>query len=350
VVKPLVVTVGVKPGAELFHELLTGQGIDCEHIPMPGKLNFKAVAWLRRILIRRRIEILHTHGMKSDIMGHLATRGTPVKLVATPHGWSADEGLRIRIYEMMSRAFLRSFDRIYPLSPALLHDLRRRGFDEQRLKLILNAVDTAAFELCFQSRRPRRPADPFNILFVGRLFRPKGVFELLEAFAGMKVDCPVELRFVGGGPEHAALASRCSDLGLDTKVRFVGEVHDVGPHLIWSSVLALPSYSEGIPRAVMEAFCAGVPVIGTSIPGIRALITDGMNGLLVPVGDSASLSRALELIASHPERAQCMAENARQHVLNHHSAERQAREFEQEYQSLLAGTLRTATGADSAEH
>jgi glycosyltransferase involved in cell wall biosynthesis len=317
--------------------MLIERGIPAEHIGLPGKVNLKIVTCLRRMLLRRRIEILHTHGFKSDILGYLATRSTRIKLVATPHGWSADEGLRIRFYELVSRSFLRKFDCIYPLSQALLEDFRRRRFPDRRLRLVLNAVDTGAFEECFNTRQPRQPADPFNVLFVGRLFRPKGVFELIDAFARLKVQCPAEIRFVGAGPERAALTRRGVKLGIGAHVRFVGEVSDVVPHLAWSSVLVLPSYSEGIPRTVMEAFCAGVPVIGTSIPGIRALITDQVTGALVPVADVAALARALEGFAANPKAAQRMAVNARQYILAHHSAKRQASEFEQEYRSLARG-------------
>jgi glycosyltransferase involved in cell wall biosynthesis len=99
----------------------------------------------------------------------------------------------------------------------------------------------------------------------------------------------------------------------------------------------------------MEAFCAGVPVIGTSIPGIRALINDETSGLLVPVGDPVSLSRALERVAADPVLAHRMAENARQYVLDHHSAERQATEFEEEYRSLLRADSRSDESGGSAE-
>jgi len=335
VVNPVVITVGAKAGSELFHKMLIQEGWDAEHIALSGKLNLRALIELRRILNRRRIQVLHTHGFKSDVMGYLATRGSNIKLVSTPHGWSGDEGARIRFYELVSRVFLRRFDRIYPVSVGLLEGLRERGFPERRLHLIVNAVDDAPFADCFEARRSRRADEPFNVLFVGRLCRPKGVFDLLEAFSQARFDCPVELRFIGAGVEEAALVARCRELGMQTRVRFVGAVVDVVPHLVWSSVLVLPSYSEGIPRAVMEACCAGVPVIGTAIPGIQVLIRDGVRGLLVGAGDIASLARALERTASDPAAAELMAKDAREYVMARHGASRQARQFEQQYRALL---------------
>lgn len=342
---PVVITLGTKAGSALFHDWLRARGHEAEHIAIPGRFSLRAVGQLRRVLRERRIEILHTHGFKSDVMGFFASRGLPVALVATPHGWSADEGFRIRVYESISRLFLRNFDRIYPLSPALLEDLRRRGYPDRKLRLILNAVDTAAFEACFDARRVRLPGESFHVLFVGRLCRPKGVFELIEAFARATVPCKMELRLVGDGPELRTLEARCRELGMESNVRFVGAVDDVSPHLQWSSVLVLPSHSEGIPRVLMEAFSAGVPVIGTAISGIQQLVSDGVTGLLVQVGDVDGLAHALVRFATAPDDAQRMADKAREVVLTHFSAKRQAREFEHEYRHLLTGDLKPATSS-----
>jgi len=81
----------------------------------------------------------------------------------------------------------------------------------------------------------------------------------------------------------------------------------------------------------MEAFAAGVPVIGTAIPGIEQLVHDGTTGLLVPVADVPSLQRALERLAGDPRLAERMAGNARRLVVEKFSARRMAREFEREY-------------------
>jgi glycosyltransferase involved in cell wall biosynthesis len=335
-VTPIVITLGTRAGSTLFHEWLGAQGYDTVHIPIPGKFNLKVVTELRQVLRERHIQILHTHGFKSDVMGFFASRGLPVALVSTPHGWSAAEGLRIRLYEALSRRFLRYFDRIYPLSPALLADLRRRGYPDRKLRLILNAVDTDAFEACYRDRRVRPPGESFNVLFIGRLCRPKGVFELIEAFSRAVTHCKMELRLVGSGPEFQALQARCVELGVEPNVRFIGAVEDVSPHLLWSSALILPSHSEGIPRVLMEAFSAGVPVIGTAIPGIQQLVSDGATGLLVRPGDVQGLAHALVRLACAPDAAQRMAEEAHEVVHSRFSAKRQALEFEHEYRHLVS--------------
>jgi glycosyltransferase involved in cell wall biosynthesis len=327
----IVISVGTKPGADSFYRLVTAEGLSAFHIAVPGKLNPRAILQLRRLLVRQGIDILHTHGFKADVLGYLATRSLPVGLVSTIHGWTADEGFRIKIYEAISRAFLKRFDRVYPLSPALFEHLRQNKFDPLKLQLILNAVDLSGFEFHFNTRQV---ADPFSLLFVGRLCRPKGIFDLLQAFAKVNFIAPACLSIVGDGPDRQELEQLSHTLGVADKVRFVGAVTSIAPLLKESHGLVLPSYSEGIPRVVMEAFAAGVPVIGTAIPGVKQLVEDGVTGLLVPVADHDALARALEQLHEQPEAARRMAINARQLVTEKYSARRMADDFCVEYRRL----------------
>ncbi|MES2352843.1 MAG: glycosyltransferase [Pseudomonadota bacterium] len=336
---PLIITMGTKEGSALFHDFMEQRGFQVSHLPIPGKINPKAILALRRVLINQKINILHTHGFKSDVMGYFAARGLPIRLVATPHGWSADEGIRIRFYEAVSRFFLRRFDRIYPLSAPLLEDFHRRGFARGQLHLILNAVDISAFDRCFSSRKRRRLTDTFRILFAGRLCRPKGAFELLEAMARAHFYCPVELRLVGDGPQRQELESYALALGIGSKIYFTGSVSQIIPHLQWADVLVLPSHSEGIPRVIMEAFAAGVPVIGTAIPGIQELIQDDSTGRLTPIRNADALASVLGRAAVEPEQSWKMAIKARQVIMERFSAQRQALEFEREYAQLATETI-----------
>lgn len=329
--KQIVISIGTKPGADSFNRMVTAEGFTAFHIPVSGKLNPRGILALRRLVVHERVNILHTHGFKADVLGFLASRRLPLSLVSTIHGWSADESMRIRAYEEIGRQFLKHFDRVYPLSPALLENLLQRNFDSQKLRMILNAVDLTPFDFKFNSRKI---GDPFFIVFVGRLCRPKGIFELIHAFAEAKFEIPVELNIVGDGPDRSELEQLCRSLKLAGKVKFVGMAPSIAPFLKASNVLVLPSHSEGIPRVVMEAFAVGVPVIGSAIAGIKQLVKDEITGLLVPVRDPNALARALERMASHPRLGYEMAVTARQVVIDDYSAHRMANDFADEYRRL----------------
>ncbi len=327
----IVVTIGTKDGADAFHNAVIAAGFKACHIAVPGKLNPRAFLQLRRMLIDQKIDILHTHGFKADVLGYLASRNLPVKLASTIHGWTPNEGRMIRAYETISRVFLRRFDRLYPLSPALLRELQLQKFDSSKLALILNGVDLAPFEF---SSRVRRQDEPIELLFAGRICRPKGVFELIHAFAQAKFSVPSRLRIAGDGPDREALQVLTQTLGVAERVEFLGAVESIAPYLKLSDALVLPSHSEGIPRVVMEAFAAGVPVVGTAIAGIQQLVEDRITGMIVPVGDPAALSRALEHLIGSPDLARRMAINARELVTSKYSASRMASDYKKEYRQL----------------
>lgn len=341
-VDPILVTVGSKPGARLLHDFVIREGSEAIHIDISGRLNPRAVIQLRKLLIQRDIHILHTHGFKADVLGYLSTRGLDVRLVSTLHGWSVGEGARIAAYEVIARLFLRQFERLYPLSTALFEDLQQRKFRENRIRLVRNAVDIAAFDSLFQHRKTRFASEPFKILFAGRLCKPKGVSFLIQALAMASFKCEVELQIVGDGPDRAMLEELTNTLGLASKVHYHGVTGNIASFLAKSDVLVLPSFCkgaqcEGIPRIIMEAFSAGTPVIGSSIPGIQELIKHEKTGLLVAIGEASSLARALERLAENPELSYEMAGSARTHVEEMFSASRLAREMEDEYEKLVTG-------------
>ena len=331
----MMVSIGTKPDADKFHKLLLADGIATAHIAEPGKLSIRALITLRNILVKGRVDILHTHGFKADVLGYVVTRGLGIRLVSTLHGWSADENKQIRFYEAIARFFLRFYDRLYPLSPALLRDLEQRNFQSRRRRLILNGVDLSNID--FNPRR-RDVNDPFSILFVGRLCRPKGIFDLLYAMAEMGDDTRTTLTIVGDGPDRRSLEELAQSIKIHNKVTFVGAVSNVLPYLACSDALVLPSYSEGIPRVVMEAFAVGVPVVGTDIPGMCELVKHETTGLLVPVRSPHAIAVALQRLREQPRLGLSMASRARSLVTEKFSAQRMARDFEREYQELIANT------------
>jgi glycosyltransferase involved in cell wall biosynthesis len=278
------------------------------------------------------VDILHTHGFKSDILGYFATRGLGVGLVTTPHGWCDHESFRIRAYETVGRVFLRGFDRIYPLSDHQSTMLAPYHLGA-KVRRIRNAVDIVAFDAIHRDRGPTRRD---TLLFVGRLAREKGLLDLLEAASMIVADRQFEITIVGEGPAAEEAEALTQRLGISERVRFMGFQEDVRPFLARAALLALPSYSEGIPRVVMEAFAAGVPVVGTRIPGLEELVQSGQTGLLVPLGDVAALAGALTSLLTNDALARSLADQARLVIERDYSPRRLAAELRQEYEALAS--------------
>jgi glycosyltransferase involved in cell wall biosynthesis len=145
--------------------------------------------------------------------------------------------------------------------------------------------------------------------------------DMIGALAQLKRP-DVHLIFAGEGPQKLVdeLHKLVTELGLENQVHFLGPRQDV-PTLIRASVATLlTSEREGLPRSVMEALCLETPVIGTSIRGIRDLLSSDC-GLLVKVGDVNAIADAMTWILDHPQKAQEMGKRGRTHIadydLNH---------------------------------
>jgi glycosyltransferase involved in cell wall biosynthesis len=145
------------------------------------------------------------------------------------------------------------------------------------------------------------PADDLLWLTVSRLNREKGIDLLLEAWALSSQRKTSRLRILGDGAERADLEALARRLGIADRVEFAGFVSDKVPHWQQASAFVMSSRFEGFPNALCEAMAAGLPSVSFDCPsGPRAILSDGINGLLVPAEDTRALAAALDRIAGDP--------------------------------------------------
>jgi glycosyltransferase involved in cell wall biosynthesis len=153
---------------------------------------------------------------------------------------------------------------------------------------------------------PEKPV----FLMIARLLVDKGVREYAEAAVALKAERPdAAVRLVGWldkspGAVSAAELDQWQKAGLE----FLGRLDDVRPAIAKASVIVLPSYREGTPRSVLEGMAMGRAVITTDAPGCRETVAEGVNGLLVPPRDAASLAKAMIRLAQNPETIRKMGE------------------------------------------
>ena len=135
-----------------------------------------------------------------------------------------------------------------------------------------------------------------------------------QLLALKQLDRPeVHLAFAGDGDARAEAEKLTQELNLEQQVHFLGFRYDIPALICASRSLLLTSQREGLPRSIMEAFCAAKPVIGTKVRGIQDLLGDNC-GLLVEVGDIRGLSQAMAQMIDEPERAVQMGANGRQKI------------------------------------
>ena len=177
----------------------------------------------------------------------------------------------------MQRFAQRAAERIIVPSPSVAAVAEKRaGVQPERITIIPNAIDPDDF---LPSAVALTDPRPFPIGFLGRFDPVKRVPDLLAAVS--QLGDLVHLHLFGDGPERGVIQQIIRELKLEHRVTLHGTVPRPQEALAQIGLLVLPSISEGMPMVLIEAMAAGVPVIGHDVPGVRDVIVDGENGLLV---------------------------------------------------------------------
>lgn len=209
------------------------------------------------------------------------------------------------------RRFIRSTLAHAALVIALSEEWRERLLricPTARVEILHNAVRIPDRDRS-QPRADRHP----TLLFLGHLLPDKGIFELVTAFAHIAKRIP-DLKLVLGGVGQAdAVRELAGKLGVSERLELPGWL---GPEsksaaLAASTIFLLPSYHEGMPMALLEAMSWGVPVIATPVGGIPQIVTQEVNGLLVPPRDVEALTAAIERLLKDPALRARLGEAAR---------------------------------------
>lgn len=152
----------------------------------------------------------------------------------------------------------------------------------------------------------KAPIIPVKFIFIGRLLKEKGIFDLTNAIRIVKSQYPDSHFTILGAIDHqnmGALKQEQLDQFVNEKLfDYPGHVTNVQDWITDSSVFVLPSYREGLPRSTQEAMAIGRPVITTDVPGCRETVVNGVNGFLVPKWDAEALANKMCYFIEHPHR------------------------------------------------
>jgi glycosyltransferase involved in cell wall biosynthesis len=305
---------------------------EVHYLPMSGRFDLRVVAQLVRVIRERQIDVIHTHGYKSDILGWLAARRAGIRCVSTPHGFSGNVGFKLRMFIRIGTYMLRHFDAVAPLSEELVDDMERFRVPAGKTHFIRNGVDLLDIDRVMATL-PALGKDPDNtrtIGFIGQLIPRKGLADLLKAFDQLyRKDSGLRLELLGDGRQREELEQLAHSLPSGKAIRFLGFRSDRLERLARFDLFVMTSSLEGIPRCLMEAMAVRVPVVAYDIPGVDQLIEHGITGLLAPHGDISELATQCQTLLSNPELADRLTDAGRDRIDTQYSAARMASEYEQ---------------------
>ncbi|MFZ5759493.1 MAG: glycosyltransferase [Thermodesulfobacteriota bacterium] len=302
-----------------------------------GKFCLRAARELKKFIVENDIDIIHTHHFKTDFIGLLATAGTRCRTISTPHGWSQENDIKLRCYEALGRLLFSFFDRVVPLSEDLFMPLRRNPILRGKLQLITNGVDIDEVEKAPALSKCNDKASDglFVIGYIGQLISRKGLDVLLRACS--KLDLPAwKLVLIGDGEQRSSLEHLSRSLQISGSVEFLGFRPDRLSLLKSFNCFVLPSKLEGIPRCLMEALSAGVPVIASDIPGCRDLVTHNETGLLFERDNHEQLCSRIHELAMDTQLQNRLMSNGRKLIAEKFSARRMAEKYEDLFMTLAS--------------
>ena len=263
---------------------------------------FQTLSLIKKALKEKKIDILHTHRYKENILGALLKKyGIIQRLVQTVHGLGEEfhgfKLLKARLYSYLDLYFTKKyFDKILTVSSDIQNELNGR-IESDRLITIHNAVnmgnltvnktpDEIKKELGIEENQP-------VIGTAGRIVPVKG-YDIFLKMAEIILEKMPEVRFllVGDGPLKNELENKARAMGLEGKVLFPGFREDIIVVLNCFDIFVISSYHEGIPMVLLEAMGLRKAIVATAVGGVKEIITNNVSGLLTESGDAPALAEA----------------------------------------------------------
>jgi glycosyltransferase involved in cell wall biosynthesis len=224
-------------------------------------------------------------------------------------------------FRRLARQVEREADLIIPLGEPSAADVRARGVEDERIRILANGIDPAEIGLIGEPPEPRRNPSPLRIVSVGRLAVEKGHEVLIEACARARGDFVVDI--IGEGDQESNLRRLIARRGLSDRVRLAGAfpAREMASIYTTHDLFVSSAHHEYFGLAILEALTCGLPVIGVNKGGTSVTVQHGVNGLLVPQRDVDAMARAIETLVNDEDLRIRLARNARSSVLPHYSWE-----------------------------
>ncbi len=278
------------------------------------------------------LDIVHAHyAVPNAVSAYLAKKicNDSARVITTLHGTDSYLVGRHPSYKEVTQFSMQQSDGLTTVSE-YLKERTNTEFDISReIRVIPNFVDPQKFRRLEKDREQRIVCHSSN-------FRPlKRIPDIIKAFKMISQQINCKLLLVGNGPERPKAEKLAKNLAISNRVHFLGNVKNVQEILGKSDLFLLPSEDESFGLAALEAMSCEVPVVASNIGGLKELISHGVDGYLIEVGDAKALAQYSLKILQDPRLQGEFGKNARQKVLKKYTPDKIVPEYEDLYNEVL---------------
>ncbi|MDH7446565.1 glycosyltransferase family 4 protein [Aquimarina sp. 2201CG14-23] len=344
-------------GGDALIKISEEEGVRVIPVEMTRKItpiqDLKAVYKLYKIFKKEKPEIVHSHTPKAGTLSMLAAKlaGVPYRLhtIAGLPLLEAKGAKRI-LLDTVEKATYACATKIYPNSFGLNDIIIKNKYTKpKKLKVIANGssngIDTSHFDPMKYDEKDNVALreslgimqNDFVFVFVGRFVKDKGINELVKAYKKIQAQHNnAKLLLVGTYEKDLdpLLPETEKEIDNNPDIISVGWQHDVRPYFAISDALTFPSYREGFPNVVMQAGSMGLPSIVTNINGCNEIVTENVNGTIIPVKDAEALYESMNKFIADEDYRQQLSNNARTVICKNYEREHVWKELLKEYQQL----------------
>ncbi len=282
-------------------------------IAISGDHDLGFIGRMRSEIRAAKPDLVHLHSRRgADVLGAIAARLERVPVVLSRRVDNPEPGWVVPIK-------YRLYDRVIAISDAIRAVLTECGVPAAKLRVVPSAVNCAEFEgprdiAWLRGEFGLGPEDQC-VGIVAQLIPRKGHADLFAAWPDVLAVAPAaRLLVLGRGPLREELESEAERLGIARSLRFAGFRNDLHRILPCLDLVVHPAHREGLGIAVLQAACAGAPVVATVAGGLTEIIEDGVSGRLVPISDPAALAAAIVAMLCNREQARACATVAAERV------------------------------------
>lgn len=313
-------------------------------VPMEGRADLNAINAIQKLLRKYQPDIIHTHGQRGGLIGRMAARGLPVKVVHTEHTFTRelryDNPVLMWAHLNAMRVLDRNTNVVIAVSEAVRKYLIETRISKPAKIITIHngtdlAIKTTDKEVAAARFELGIAKSDLVIGTVGSFNRSKDTATLIKAFAKVHARWPkTKLVLIGSGELKAKLENLVDELSLAEVVIFTGSLPNPFPLMRNFNLFVLPSVAEPFGLVLLEAMRLNLPIVATQVGGIPEIIKHNYNGMLVPAGDAKKLSATMLKILNDKKLQKKLTQHYPE-VLKQFSAAKMTKATEKVYLSLV---------------